>query len=270
VSDQSFTDDVQPDLGQGVADDTQTQVQPEGQGQGDATTGLYDLSSVPDEYRSHVERIAKDIDRNAQTKFREAAEYRKQWQPFEELGINQQDPEQLRQLLELSQLLSDESTAQDTVLQLAQQLGLEVEGLDEPEPEGEPDPNAELRAMVEQLSAAENERQQQAAQAQELERLQDEWDDIVQKHGPFTDEQQTLIVELASRFDSEEQPLWAAHRLFNQIAGHAEQGLVKAKSGEPTSAEPAGRASTAVAPPETFEDAKRLFIERNAQTRNAA
>jgi hypothetical protein len=264
----SQVEGVQPDQGQGADATPQSQVQPEGQGQGDASTGLYDLSTVPEQYRSEVERIAKDIDRNAQAKFREAADYRKQWQPFEELGVNQRDPEQIRQLLELSQLLSDESTAQDAVLQLAQRVGLEVEGLEAP-PEPEYDPNAELRAMVEQLSAAENDRQQQAAQAQELERLQGEWDEIVHEHGPFTDEQQQLIVELASRFDSEEQPIKAAHRLFNQIAGHAEQGLVKAKSGEPSAAEPAGRASTAVAPPETFEDAKRLMIERRSLT-NAA
>jgi hypothetical protein len=265
-------DDVQPIEGQGdAAAPEQTQVQPsEGQGQGDATAGLYDLSSVPDEYREHVERIAKDIDRNAQTKFREAADYRKQWQPFEDLGLTDQDPAQIRQMIELSQLLGDESTAQDAVLALAKHVGLEVDGLDE-EPEGEPDPNAELRTQVERLAAAESERQQAQAQAQELERLQGEWDDIVQEHGPFTDEQQELIVELASRFDSEDEPLKAAHKLFNQIVGHGEQGLVKAKAGEPRAAEPAGRASTAVAPPETFEEAKRLMTERRAQTQmNAA
>lgn len=268
MSDQNFTqDDVQPDEGQG-ADLTQSQVQPEGQGQGDAATGLYDLSSVPDEYRSHVERIAKDIDRNAQAKFREAADYRKQWQPFEELGLVDQNPDEIRQMIELSRLLGDESTAQDAVLALAKHVGLEVDGLDE-EPETAPDPQAELRAQIEALQAAESERQQAAAQQQELERLQDEWDGIVQEHGPFTDEQQQMIVELASRFESEEQPLVAAHKLYNQIVGIGEQGLVKAKAGEPTASEPAGRASTTVAPPETFEEAKRLMTERRSQL-NAA
>lgn len=268
MSDQNFTqDDVQPDEGQGV-DLTQSQVQPEGQGQGDAATGLYDLSSVPDEYRSHVERIAKDIDRNAQAKFREAADYRKQWQPFEELGLVDQNPDEIRQMIELSRLLGDESTAQDAVLALAKHVGLEVDGLDE-EPETAPDPQAELRAQIEALQAAESERQQAAAQQQELERLQDEWDGIVQEHGPFTDEQQQMIVELASRFESEEQPLVAAHKLYNQIVGIGEQGLVKAKAGEPTASEPAGRASTTVAPPETFEEAKRLMTERRSQL-NAA
>jgi hypothetical protein len=259
--------DVQPDQGQG-ADLSQSQVQPEGQGQGDSTTGLYDLSSVPEQYRSEVERIAKDIDRNAQAKFREAADYRKQWQPFEELGLTDQNPESIRQMIELSQLLGDESTAQDAVLALAKHVGLEVDGLD-PEPEAEPDPTADLRSQVEQLAAAESERQQAAAQQAEMDRLQGEWDEIVQEHGPFTDDQQELIIELASRFDSEAEPLKAAHKLFNQIAGHAEQGLVRSKSGEPAAAEPAGRASTAVAPPETFDEAKRLMIERRSQM-NAA
>jgi hypothetical protein len=269
VSDQNFTEeDVQPAEGQG-ADLSQSQVQPEGQGQGDAaSTGLYDLSSVPSEYRAEVERIAKDIDRNAQAKFREAADYRKQWQPFEELGLTDQNPDDIRQMIELSRLLGDESTAQDAVLALAKHVGLEVDGLDE-EPEAAPDPNAELRAQIEALQAAESTRQQEAAQQQELERLQDEWDGIVQEHGPFTDEQQQAIVELASRFESEEQPLVAAHKLYSQIIGLGEQGLVKAKAGEPTAAEPAGRASTTVAPPETFEEAKRLMTERRSQL-NAA
>lgn len=268
MSDQNFTqDDVQPDEGQG-ADLTQSQVQPEGQGQGDAATGLYDLSSVPDEYRSHVERIAKDIDRNAQTKFREAAEYRKQWQPFEELGLTEQNPDEIRQMIELSRLLSDESTAQDAVLALAKHVGLEVDGLDE-EPEAAPDPAAELRAQVEALQAAESERQREAAERQEFERLQDEWDGIVQEHGPFTDEQQEAIVDLASRFEKEEQPLVAAYAYYNRLVGLGEQGLVKAKAGEPSASEPAGRASTTVAPPETFDEAKRLMIERRSQL-NAA
>lgn len=269
MSDQNFTqDDVQPDEGQG-ADLSQSQVQPEGQGQGDAASaGLYDLSSVPSEYRAEVERIAKDIDRNAQTKFREAADYRKQWQPFEELGLTDQDPANVRQAIELFQMLTDESTAQDAVLALAKQVGLEVDGLDE-EPEAAPDPTADLRAQIEALQAAESERQQAAAQQQELERLQDEWDGIVQEHGPFTDEQQQMIVDLAARFESEEQPLVAAHKLFNQIVGFGEQSLVKAKAGEPSASEPAGRASTTVAPPETFEEAKRLMTERRSQL-NAA
>lgn len=268
MSDNDFTqvaDDVQPE-GQGVVDTSQSQVQPEGQGQGDAQAGLYDLSTVPDEYRSHVERIAKDIDRSAQTKFREAADYRKQWAPYEELKLTEHDPGTVRQLLELHQLLSDENTARDVVLQLARNVGLEVEGLDDEEPEeSEPDPLAEMRAELARLSELETSRAEQQAQAQELERLQNEWDDIVQEHGPFSDEDQELILELAGRFDSEAEPIKAAHRLFNQIVGRGEAGLVRAKAGEPAAAEPAGRASTAVTPPETFEDAKRLLIERRAQ-----
>lgn len=272
MSEQDFTkQDVQAVEAQGEPAIEQSQVQPdEGQGRGD-TTGLYDLSSIDDPaIRSHVERIAKDIDRNVQAKFQEHAEFRKSFEPFQEMGLQEQDPDAVRKVLELAHMLGDDETAQDAVLRLAQEVGLEVDGLDgDDEDYGfeEVDP---LQARLDALEAAEFERQQQAASSEELGRLQSEWDEVVSDHGrPFSEKEQGLLVELAERFDSEPEPIKAAYRLLNQAMGLGEQSLVKAKSSEPSAAEPRGRASTAVTPPDTFEEAQRLFTERNSQVHAA-
>lgn len=251
--------DVQPS-GQGDPAAAQSQVQPEGQGREDSNaTGLYDLSSVPEEYRSHVERIAKDIDRNVQAKLQEAAQFRKDWAPFDELGVRDLGADNVGALVALAQALASEDTAQSAVLELARAVGLTVDESDG-EPQEEVDP---LQARLEALEAREAQRQQEVATQQELTRLQQEWAEVEKEHGrPFDQEESNLLISLADRFDNEAEPIKAAFTLFNQIAGFGEKRLVRSKANEPRAAEPAGSASTAVTPPQTFEEAKAALVER--------
>src|SRR5690348_674203 len=85
--DAAFADGTAPE-GQGHEAIEPSAVQPEGQGRQDDTAGLYDLSSITDPaIRSEVERIAKDIDRNANAKFAEHAEFRKSWEPYQGIKL---------------------------------------------------------------------------------------------------------------------------------------------------------------------------------------
>lgn len=266
---------VQPDEGQGqpIADSTTepSAVQPEGQGQTDAPTGLYDLSTVPEEYRSHVERIAEDINRNANAKFQEAAEYRKAWEPYEKLGINEVDPDGLTALLEFAQEISNPDTARDALLNIAQALELDLGAVADEEDDGEePDPIQEIRAELESFkqerAQAQEQAQIQTLQQQAAEGFRAEFAEVEQLNGkPFSQDEKVQLIGLAKRFQMDnDEPIKAAYQFINSISGRAEKALVDSQPKPPVSAEPAGRASSAVQPVDTFEDALRLHMERNA------
>jgi hypothetical protein len=258
--------------GQPIADQPSA-VQPEGQGQPDAQTGLYDLSTVPEEYRSHVEQHLKDIERNANKRFQEAAEYRKAWEPYESLGINEVDPEGLSALMEFAQAIADPESARDAVLNLAQALELDLNATpeyDPDNPDNEPDPVEELRAKVE---AIEQERaaQQEQAQIAQLQQQAEaayraEFAEVEGLNGkPFSQEEKVELIGLARRFQLDhDEPIKAAYQFINSIRGGAEKALVDSQPAPPAPAEPAGRASSAVQPVDSFEEALRLHMERNA------
>lgn len=263
---------VQPEEGQGQpsADETSA-VQPEGQGQPDAQAGLYDLSTVPEEYRSHVERIAKDIDRNVNAKLQEAAEFRKSWEPYSSLGVNEVDPEGLAALMEFAQAISDPDSARDAVLNLAKALELDLANTPDSEGEGEePDPIQEIRAELDAIKQerAQTQEQAQIAQLQQeaLTAYQAEYAAVEKLNGKaFSVEEKTKLIGLAKRFQLDhDEPIKAAFQLIQEISGGAETALVNGQPTPPAPAEPAGRASSTVQPVETFEDALRLHLERNA------
>lgn len=264
------TDDVQA-AAQGVTDEAaQSVVQPEGQGQEDSTSsGLYDLSGVPDNAREWATTWAKEQDARVSKKFQEAADYRKQWEPYEAAGLNSADPESVAVAMELITHLSDESTAQQAVIELCRMVGLEVEDDDFEEP-GEVDPMDALREELRQEFApmrevAEKAAQQEAYEAR-LSELEQEWSEVETAHGKaFSDAEKTRLISLAERFGGET-PLKTAYEVYNEIAGQTEQELVTAKTREPRPAEKAGRAVTAAKPIDSFEDAERIFTERRSLT----
>lgn len=255
--------DVQPPEGQG--DPTPIpQDGTAGPGQGlSSEQGLYDLSSVPEEYRSHVERIAKDIDRNVQKKLQEHSEYRKGWEPYESLGLREYDAESVGSLLSLAQALSDEDSAREVVTRLADSLGLTIAQAEELVDEADPDdPLAEIRREVEELRQFKSQFDLQREHQEQLEALEQEFQEVVAEHGrPFSDEEKDELMTLAGRFAAEDYPIKTAYEVINQIAGKAEVSLFSRKKAEPVAAVVAGRASSTPKPVDSFEDAERLFIE---------
>ena len=256
--------DVQPE-GQGVESAQQSGGTADpGQGQEDYS-GLYDLNSVPTEYRSHVERIAKDIDRNVQAKLREAAEFRKGWEPYESLGLREYDAESVGSLLQLAQALSDEDSAREVVHRLAESLGLSIAEaqsiVDDAEDEDD-DPLSDIRGELEELREFKASFEFSRAQEAETQRLTQEFAEVEAQHGkPFTDKERDLLVSMAARFGTEDEPINAAYALMNEISGAAEKALVSGKAKEPAPAESRGRASTTVKRPDSFDEAERLFVE---------
>ena len=76
-------------------------VQPEGQGGGgnEAPYAEY-LNRIPEAVRSDVEPVFKEWDANVTQRFQDAAEYRKTWEPYEQIGVSQQPPEVVEWLMQ--------------------------------------------------------------------------------------------------------------------------------------------------------------------------
>src|SRR4051812_42386476 len=100
----------------------------DGQGQAgapDNPNGLYpDLSGVPESVRAQVESLLKEYDGNVTRKFQEAAEYRKQWEPYGELGITDVDPTELSDLMAFREIASDPEAFKEWHQAIGEQLGL--------------------------------------------------------------------------------------------------------------------------------------------------
>lgn len=261
---------VQADA-QGQSKGEQSTVQPgQGQGRQDEGSGLYDLSSIADPAtRREVEKHLKEIERNTNGRFQEHAEYRKAWEPYEQLGINSLDPEGLEALLSFATRLSDPEDAQAAIFELAEELGLDLgqpadAGLEyEAADEDYPDDVREALDWVRQQQEREVEQQ---IREEETARLNAEWEDVTRKHGkPIEGDLADRVRRLAGKFllDSTiERPIEAAYDFITEVGGAAAQQLVNDTPVPPARAEGAGSASTAVKPPDTFEEAERLMRER--------
>lgn len=266
VADQASipAEQVQPEVGQGQPIADQSAVQPiEGQGQRDQT-GPYDLSTVPEEHRAAVEQWAKENDRRIQPKLTEFADHRKRWEPYEELGLHEIDPESVGGLLSFARDLADEDTAREAISHLAREFGV---SLSEPGAAVDPeDPLAEIKAELAELREFKSQHTQDKELDAEAASLRAEFEQVEKLHGrPFTDREEKRLANLAQRFYAagDENPITAAYEVINDIAGSAEDELVTASQGQPAPAEAAGRASTAVEPVEDFDQAMQLWRERN-------
>lgn len=254
---------------QGPATDAPSSaVQPEGQGQSDANeTGLYDLSTVPEEYREHVSRIAQDISRNADTKFREAAEYRKTWAPFEERGIHELPIEGLDTLLSFAGSLDpeDPDASRQAIVEFAAALGVDFDTAAAIVEGEEPEPESELAQRLSGVEAALAAQEASAAEATEFSRLQAEWAEVERDHGSeFSEDEATRLRELAQRFIDEDRPIQAAYDFIKSVAAEGATAFVKGAPKQPAGAEPAGDADTHAAPVDDFDTALRLHRERRA------
>lgn len=253
--------------GQGDVIPEGQEVQPtEGQGHADLVSSLYDLNSVPEQFREDFAAYAKELDKKIQSKFQEAAEYRKGWEPYGDIGITEYEPDSIRNLLAFAEALNDPDTAKDAVLRLVENLGIDLAGAPVEDAEGGDDPLAEVRDELAEFRQWKAEQEAERFRAEEIDRLMSELSEVETLHGkPFTDEEKSRIVALAGRMPLEDEPIKAAYSLISEVSGDAQKSLVKAKAKQPRAAEPGGRASTVAPPVESFEEAKRIFEERRRQ-----
>jgi hypothetical protein len=97
------------------------------------------IDKVPAEYRQHIDPILKEVEKNANSRIGELSEKTKAWEPYEQLGVNQIEPEVMEGMLGLLELMSnaedDPSGFQEWWKAVGDQYGFAGEG----EGEGEGD-----------------------------------------------------------------------------------------------------------------------------------
>jgi hypothetical protein len=264
---QTQAQDVQPE-GQGVPDVTPSAVQPE-EGQGQPTTSLYDeaLSSVPEEYREYVEPHFKKWDSTVNPKLQEFAEFRKRYEPYEDL--TEYDPDSLRAMIEWSNGLDpeDPDTFREALLSLAASNGIDLLTTEDPDAEPADPVLSKLEELDQWRQQQEEERERQQFEQEEGTRLLNEWNEVQATHGKdFTEQEAETLRALATKFAAtEDEPIKAAYEFITQLRGSAENDLVTKAPKQPAPAEAGGRADTTAKPVDDFDQALKLHLERGRQ-----
>lgn len=238
-------------------------VQPaEGQGADGTDSGLYDLDSVDPEIRDQLTPHLKAIEGNVTKKFQEAAEERKQWQPYEELGLKDMNPEAVKQLLDFAQLAQNpEQFAQwwktaGEEMDLFEKDELDLEDLEDLDKEKiqelvEKQVSEKLNPIQEKIQTQEQERLAQKAEAEIASKLEG-----IRKDNPDLPEgAEDMIVRLAYSYADEEADAVAkGFEDYQSLIGQGEKSLFEKKAQQPTPAEGPGAASTSPEKITSFSD----------------
>lgn len=246
----------------------------EGQGTDQAAGGLYDLTSVPEELRPHIEPHLKAIEGNVTRKFQDYSEQVKAWEPYASLGINEIDPEVLGELLEFAKMSQD----QDAFAEWWKSVGEELKLFPSEDPEGSfaddelgdegltAERIAELvaeqvKAQVEPLQERFVEQDQQQAEQQTMAEIKAKLDEI---KGEDEDVDGDAVLRLALAY-AEEDPencIDRGYEDYKRLVSKGEAGLFAEKNGQPPPVEGNGSADTSAPVIKTFEEAKAAGLER--------
>lgn len=199
-------------------------VQPEGQGgqSGDAPYAEY-LNRIPEDVRSDVEPVFRDWDSNTTRRFQESADYKRQWEPFEDLGVNKREPAEVEWAMQFVDALQNPNAIRDWYSEYAKQNGLSAAQQDQLEEEYT-DPS--VKAMIEQTMQSQlgpvasqlaeiaqwrDAQERQAREEQAMSRIQSEMNDLKAKHPDVFNEQ--MVEKLLPQYiDSD--PEHAVSRAF--------------------------------------------------------
>lgn len=256
-------DDVQPTEGQG----------------GEATdsgSDLYDLNSVDPEVRELLAPHLKAVEGNVTKKFQGYSEKLKAWEPYQELGLQDINPEEVKQLLDFAQLANDDGQFNQWLKSAAEERGLfndetaeddlGVEDLEGLSPEKVQEIVAEQMApMQERFQAQEQEQLVQEAGKQIESSLE-----AIRKDNPDLPEgAEDAIVKLAYSYaDENGDPIAKGFEDYQNLVGQGEKGLFDKKSQQPQSPEGPGAAATGADKITSFSD-PRLGPMAREKMRNA-
>lgn len=214
-------------------------VQPEGQGGEGTSNAPYAeyLDRIPQELRDQVEPVFRDWDGQVTRRFQESSEQRKAWEPYEQVGVNQHDPQAVQwalQFMEASQ--QNPQAIQQWYEAYAKENGLQAAQPETPQqPQdltldeyGGYDANALKTLLEQQLSpiqqeiqamAQYREQQEQAARDQEAQQfVSNQLDELKAKHpDDFKDSSEWGPEKMIDRFAAryiETDPYNAVPRAF--------------------------------------------------------
>jgi len=249
-----------------MADD----VQPSTEGQGaDADSGLYDLDSVAPEVRDQLTPHLKKIEGNVTKRFQEAADYRKQWEPYEQLGLADKDPAQIKQLLDFAQLAQDPEQFKSWWEAAGKEMGFTD---DKPVEEDDFDLDAEdfSAEKIQELIQKQVEEKvgpiQAKFQEQEKERLEAEANKEVDSAlseildgKEVSDEDKEDILAFAWAYSDEnggdaKTAIQKGYERYARLVGQGANGLLAQKTNQPKPPEGEGPADTSAEKITSFKD----------------
>lgn len=238
---------------------------------------LYDIEQVDPEYREHFAPHLKAVQSAVDKKFREAADYRKGWQPYEELGLRDMDPGAVKQLLDFAQMANDPSQFDEWLKAAAEERGL-LNGSSEDDDLGleeiedlSPEKIKELVAEQTQPIQETLQQQQQQAAVAEAEQGIDESLEQIRKDNPDLPENaEDAIVKLAYSYAEEDgvDPIAKGFEDYQSLIGQGEKGLFEKKAAQPKPAEGAGAAVMGDEKITSFDD-PRLMARAKEKLRQA-
>lgn len=227
--------------------------------------GLYDLETVDPEIREHLAPHLKAIEANATKKFQEAAEYRKGWAPYEDLGLKDVPPETVEQLLDFLQVASDptqfaewwKAAGEERGLFEAQTEGAGLEGIEDLSPDKIQEMIAEqiakgLNPIQETLQAQEQSRLEQQANQE----IEDQLKQIRADNPELPEGAENAIVRLAYSYADEDgsSAIEKGFEEYKALISQGEKGLFEQKANQPGVPEGAGAPSTTTEPITSFGD----------------
>lgn len=273
-----------------MTDELADGVQPEeveGQGaEGTSDSPYADyLNRIPEEVRGDVEPVFKDWDANVTKRFQEASEQRKSWEPYEQIGVNQYDPQFVEQAIGLAQLAQqDPQGFQQWFHSYAQQYGLEaaqqaVAQQQEPVDDLYTDPSQQLEQMLAQrLTPYEQQLQQitqrlqaqdyQQAQAQAEAYVEHQLKELEQKHGDEFDRE--LVEHFVSNFlDRPQEAVQLAFEQSKKFRNQIEKQVLQSKVDAPGPATSGGIPDTSPDSITTFKQAGEIALATLRNNRGA-
>lgn len=232
---------------------------PAGQGAPEVD-GLYpDLSSLPEDLREAVMPHLKAMEGNITRKLQEAADYRKTWEPYKEMGIPDLDPEELQELLQFRELAQDP----DQFRAWHQEIGKQLTPQEEAQQAAE---NGQLTAdsvktMLEQaleqrlgpIQKSYEEQEQQRLYQEAESQVNSKLDALQEQHGEFD---RDAVCQLALAYDGEGPDAVAkGFADYQRLIGSAEKGVFQSKLDQPATPETGGRPATQVQKITSFGEA---------------
>lgn len=245
----------------------------EPEGGNDASGGLYDLASVPEDLRPHVEPHLKAIEANITKKLQENAESLKRWEPYDELGVADIDPQALQQLLEFAELTQDEDKFAEWYKETGERLGLNQEpeaddlDFDIAEDELTPQKIEELIAKavsenIEPVKQSLQEREAKEAEQAATAEITETLNELKAEHGDDLDTDAILQLAYAYADEDPDNAITRGFEDYQRLVGKGEAGLFAKKVAQPETPEGPGRASNAPEKITTFADAKAAALDR--------
>lgn len=266
-------------------------VQPD-EGQGDSTSPYQEyLERLPEDVRPQVEPVFREWDGNVTKRFQDHSQFRQQWEPYQEAGVHNLPPDEVKQLLEFREALltNPEGVKQWFVneyapannLTLAEQQAVAAQqNTPAPDEFGFVDPNialeqtlasklSPLEQQLQQLTQWQQQQEQQSRLAEATRLIESQKAELKEKHPDVYDEQRVNAL-LAQYIETD--PQNAVRRAFDDwqaIVSQVQKQTLQQKVDQPPPAESGGVANGAPDGIRTLEEASRIALEQLRQANNA-